>query len=138
MDFQTAEKVLFQEVIDKFPTYGIQYLFSPSVADELSARGDQPFVSVELHPIAHRIASLGGVGNRVYRTEARLVFRLHILQNQGSRSAYQIIDNILEVFSGRNISGVYTRSADVSMSGSVGGWDVYTIEFPVYFDKEGV
>jgi hypothetical protein len=138
MSFATAEKLLFQEVIDNFPAYNMKFVFPNSVADELAARESSPYVAVRLMPGSDRPASLGGTGNRVYRTQATLVFSVHILQNQGTRVAHSYIDNILAIFQGRNIGNIIVREANSEYVGSLGGWEVYMVQFPVYFNREGV
>lgn len=91
--------------------------------EQISTNGQQPesFVYCEIVPYSNQQISLGGEGERLYRTEGFLYLHVFTPMGRGAGLADTYMDTLAAIFRGKEFSGVVCY--DVTQFGESGKGD---------------
>jgi hypothetical protein len=133
-----AEKTLTQQLITGFDNNSIAYTLDNAPDGFVSQESETEKVECSINVLSSQQVSLGGVGTRVFRRTGDIVCKVYTAKDSGSRRDKEIVDIILNLFEGKQFSGIVMQTISFLRIGPVGDWHLTTVRIPFYFDIEDI
>lgn len=99
------------------------------------ASSSSPWVRAVVRMTSGGQESLGSEGNRIFRRQGLLIFQVFTLAGKGTETSDTLVQDILDLFDGKNVGYVNIINGSPTYTGTDGKWYQQNVQFTIIFDE---